>query len=379
MSKAYRDDEAECCDEYERLEKLLRQTLTLAGEIVESKGRPLPGECIALRKRAISDPTGARPHDIRSSLLKRRNDLVDDESEDSQSTSPSPASSVQEPFSPASLAVSLDAVVEQGGRTQNDLCVLDNASNTSVAALLAEPTSNRSSILSTDETQRGLIVQTFPPQNSADDKSPKKLHRPSLPQKNTSMIVHSGQESLVEPLMEPFAPQQLIENPRNERLGRRSTPIHVSPQGSPTGFRTPKSHPNSDPALKRPQKIKGQSLEGDNMAANQSRPPKWHVKILPVASARKAGDSAHPAPALVKFEVVFPLRAFAESNATSSPAYNSEPSYIIIGRVPLDHSPESPGSSAEEEAAPAAHEKSLQEVIDEWECDAEAPGVKEKR
>lgn len=376
MSKAYQDDEIEVYDKYERLEALLRQTLTLAGEITDDKGRPLPGECIIVRRRSNSDPTGASRQDIRRSLLKRRKAFNIDESEDSQSQSP--ASSVQEPFSPASLAVSLDAVVEKGKTSDDDLCVLDTGSAASVTARFAEPPSNRSSLLTMDDGQHGLAAQTPLPQLLPNENVPKRLQRPSLPQRNTSMIVHSGQESLVEASMEPYAPEKIVENPRNDLLERRRTPAHGSLLGSPACSRTSPSNRNSDVAPKRPQQIEEERRKGDITAANQSPPPKWQVKVLPVASAQDLGSPTPSSPALMKIEAVFPLKTTTEGNATYPLAYNSEPSYIIIGRPSMGSSPESPRPRADEDVSDA-HEKSLQKFIDEWEYDAEAPAVEERR
>lgn len=379
MCKPDSDHEDGSPDRYERLEELLRQTLTLAGEIAEDKGRPLPGECIIVRRRSSSDPTGGNQQDIRSTLLKRRKALKLDESEDSQSQSQSPASSVQEPFSPGSLAVSLDAVVEKGKTSDNDLCVLDNASATSAAARFAEPPSNRTSLLATDESQHGLAAQTPLPQLLSNTNAPKRLLRPSLPQKNTSMIVHSGQESLVEASTETCVPQQNTENPRHDRSGGCRTPAHESPHGSPTRSRTPKSHQNLDTVLERSQKTVDERLKGETTAANQPSPPKWHIRIVPVASSRDSGSPAPSSPTLMKLEAVFPLKASAEGNATSSLACNEEPSYIIIGRPPMDSSPESPRPQGHEEDTLVAQEKSLQEFIREWQYDAESPGLEEKR
>lgn len=380
MSKAHRHDEIEETDKYERLEELLLQTLRLAGEIAESKGRPSEGECIILRKRSNSDPAEAKRPDIRRSLLKRRHNLSMDDSENSQSQSQSPASSVQEPFSPVALAVSLDSIVEQGRRSQNDLCILDNASTTSNAPCLAEPPSNRSSVLSIDDAQHGLAAPSPSPQLHANEHSPKKLQRPCLPQKSTSMIVHSGQESLVESSTENFMAQQVTENPKNERLGRRRTPVEGLPQGSPAASRSPRSQRTSGTAPKRPQKIKEEHSGGEAMVAtDHPSPPKWHVESLPVASARDSSKLNLSSPALMKFEAVFPLKGFAQSNAASSLAYNSESSYIIIGPVPMVKSAESPLSRDQEEDNPIPYEKSLQDFIDEWEYDAEASGSEEKR
>lgn len=376
MSKPFPRNDDGGPDRYERLEELLRQTLVLAGEIAEDQGRPLPGECIIVRKRSTSDPGGTNRNDVRRSLLKRTKALKLDESEDSQS--PSPASSVQEPFSPGSLAVSLDAVVEKGKTSDEDLCVLDNASTTSIAARFAEPLSNRSSLLSTEEGQHGSAAQIALPQLLSNANSPKRLQRPSLPQKNTSMIVHNGQEPPVEASPEICVPQQIPGIPRNDGLGRRRTAAQGSPHGSPARSRTPKSHQNSDTALKRPQKIEEEHREEDTTALARPSPPKWHVRILPVDTIQGSGSPTPSPPALMKLEAVFPLKACAEGNASSSLSYNGETSYIIIGRPPMDSSPESPRSRAGGEGVLTAQEKSLQDFIDEWEYDAEASGVEER-
>ncbi|KAK7722294.1 hypothetical protein SLS64_000831 [Diaporthe eres] len=253
MSKPYPDHEDGSSDRYERLEELLRQTLTLAGEIAEDEGRTLTGECIIVRRRSNSDPTGGNRQDIRSRLLKRRKALKFDESEDSQSQSQSPASSVQEPFSPGSLA------------------------------------------------------------------------------------------------------------------------------GSPTRSRTPKSHQNSDTVLKKSQKIEGERSKGENTAANQPSPPNWHIRIVPVTSSRDSGSPAPSSPTLMKLEAVFPLKASTEGNATSSLECNGEPSCILISRQPMDSSPESPRPRVDGEDILAAQEKSLREIIHEWQYDAESPGVEERK
>lgn len=377
MSKPNIGNEDGGSDKYERLEELLRQTLTLAGEIAEDKGRPLPGECIIVRRRSNSEPNGANRQDIRLSLLKRRKALRSDESEDSQS--PSPASSVQEPFSPGTVAVSLDAVVEKGKTSNDGLCVLDNASATSVATRIAEPPSNRSRLLSTDEGQHGLAPQIPLPQFLSNTNAPKRLQRPSLPQKNTSMIVHSGQESLAEASPEYFVPQQNTEKPRNDRPGRRSTTARESPHGLADRSKTPKSPRNSDNALKRPQKIEEGRLDGEITAASPTPPPSWHIKILPVASSQDSGSPTPSSPALMKLEAFFPIKASAEDNVASSLPYKDEPSYIIIGRPPMNSSPGSPHPRSDEDEILVAQKKSLQQFIDEWEYDAGAPGLEERK
>lgn len=377
MSRPNPDNEDGGSDKYKRLEELLRQTLTLAGEIAEDKGLPLPGECIVVRRRSNSEPTGANLQNIRLSLLKRRKALKSDESEDSPS--PSPASSVQEPFSPGTVAVSLDAVVEKGKTSNDDLCVLENASTTSVGARFAEPPSNRSSLLSTDDGQHGLAAQTPLPQLLSNTNAPKRLQRPSLPQKNTSMIVHSGQKSLVDASPESCVPQQDTEKPRNDPSERRRTLAHRSPQGSPGRSKTPKTPRNSDNALKRPRNFEEGRLNGEITTANQTSPPSWHIKILPVVSSQDSGSPTPSSLALMKLEAFFPLEASAEDNAAPSLSYNGESSYIIIGRSPINSSPGSPHPRSDEDEILVAQKQSLQQFIDEWEYDAESPGVEGRK
>jgi hypothetical protein len=383
MNKAYPDNEGEASDMYERLEELLRQTVTLAGEIVEDKGCLLAGECIVVRRRSNSDPTGAQPmgpyrHDIRRSLLAGRQALKPDDSEDIPGPSPSPESSVQEPFPPGSVAVSLDAVMEKGKTPDDGLCFLGNASPTSVTSCFVEQSSNRSSLLSTEDGQHGLTAPASVSQHPSNENTLKRLHRPSFLQRNTSMIVHDGQESLAETPMGRFLPQQITQNPSTERLGRRKTPAQESPLDSPNRSRTSKCQRSSDNALEKHQKNE-EGREGDIFVRDQSSPPNWHVKILPIAPSRDIGSSASSLPALVKLEVVFPLRASAQGNSMPSLLYSGEPSYFVISRPPTDSSPRSPRLQASEESASVDHERNLREFIDEWEYDAEVPEVEDRK
>lgn len=385
MGKPYPDHEDEASDRYERLEELLQQTLALASEIAEDAGRALPGERIIVHRRSNSDPVGSQPsgahrQDIRRSLLERRNALKLDDSEDSPAHSPSPASSVQEPFSPDPVAVSLDAVVEKGRTSDNDLCVLDNVSATSAAGRFAEPSSNRSSVLSTDEGQFGLAAQTSLPQLIPNENSPKRLQRPSFPQRNTSMLVHNSQESSVGASMETVLAPQIKQNARTERSERRMTPAPEFLLRSPAHYRPPISDQNSDIAAEKLQKS-DECQEGHTVAHNYSYRPKWHVRILPVASSRGRGrgSTTRSSPTLMKFEAVFPFKASAEGNVMPSLSYNGESSFFIIGQPPVDSSPESPRPQTVGEETSVDHEKTLQDLIDEWEYDAVAPGVEDKK
>lgn len=113
-------------EKYGHLEDLLRRTLSLAGEIAEDlSNQHLSGattasfghsrnceEYIVLQKtpRIASEP---KFHNRRQSSTSHRHRKIGP-SDDSQgdSTSPSAASSMQEPLSPGSLAMSLDAIIE---------------------------------------------------------------------------------------------------------------------------------------------------------------------------------------------------------------------------------------------------------------------------
>lgn len=376
MSTTYPDNEDEASDKYERLGELLRQTLTLAGEIAEEKGHPL----IIVRRRTNTDPTGAHPsgpcrQGIRRGLLDRKKALRLDDSEDSQAPSPSPGSSVQEPFSPGSVAVSLDAVVEKGKTSDDDVYVLDNTSGTSATPCLIGLSNNRSSLLLSEEGQHSLAGQTSQGQLASNENALRRLQRPSFPQRNTSMIVHNGQDSPVEVTSRTSLPQQVTHNSSTERLVRHKTPA----QGSPLSLPTPKSHQNSETALKAPQKVEEEGREGDSAKHNRSSSPQWHVRILPISPSRDLGSAASSPPALIRVEAAFPLQASAEGHATCALSYNGEPSYFLIGQPPMDSSPESPRLQASKEGTSVENKKTLQEFIDEWEYDAEAPDVEDKK
>lgn len=377
MNTEYPDTEDQASDKYARLSELLRQTLTLASEIAEDKGHSLPGECIIVQRRTNSDPTEAHPsesyrQDIRRSLLDRKKALKLDDSEDSQVPSPSPGSSVQEPFSPGSVAVSLDAVVEKGKTSGDDLCILDNASATSATPCPIGLPSNRSSLLLSDEGQHSFAGQTSLAQFATNENAVKRLQRPSFPQRNTSMIVHNGQESPVEATSRTSLPQQVTHN-------SSKTPAQESPLGLPARPRTSKSQPNSETALKTPQKSEEESREGDSAKHNHQSSPKWHVRILPISPSRDPGSAASSPPSLIRVEAVFPLQTSTEGNATCSLSYNGEPSYFLISQPPVDSSSGSPRLHASKEGTSVDNKKTLQEFIDEWEYDAEAPGVEDKK
>lgn len=193
------------------------------------------------------------------------------------------------------------------------------------------------------------------------------------------MIVHNGQESLViETPTGRLLPQQITQKSSAEWLGRRKMPAQESPLGLPARSRTSKCQRNSGNTMEKSQKSE-EDGDGDITAHDHPSPPKWHVKILPIAPSRDLGSAASSPPAIVKLEAVFPLKASAEGNAMPSLSCNGGHSYFIIGQPPTAPSPKSPRPQASEGATSVDHEKTLQEFIDEWEYDAEAPGIEDKK
>jgi hypothetical protein len=87
------------------------------------------------------------------------------------------------------------------------------------------------------------------------------------------MIVHNGQELLVEAPTGILLPQQITQKSSTEPLGRRKTPAQESPLGLPARSRTPKFQGNSGNALEKSQKSEEEG-EGDIIAHDQPSPPK---------------------------------------------------------------------------------------------------------
>lgn len=149
--KTHETDQAPMDEKYSRLEDLLRKTLCLAGEIAEEEASGqrtcgpsavlpghtrIPGECILLRKtlQIPSEPFTERSRRSSSRLPRgsSRRSVFNESGDGSRSASAAP--SMQEPFSPGSLAMSLDAVVE--GEKSRDLRCFENS--TSLADRVAD-------------------------------------------------------------------------------------------------------------------------------------------------------------------------------------------------------------------------------------------------
>lgn len=308
-------------EKYNRLEDLLRQTLGLAGEIAETSSQRqyrttttlparhthVPGECIVLRKtsQTVSEPTIelGRRSSSRHPRRKSRLPVFNDSEEGSVSASVAP--SMQEPFSPGSLAMSLDAVVE-GERSDDQVCFENPAS---LADTL--PESTPLSRVTTSQERASTRSQT-----------------------PGSML---GHESMSESVSAVSAPIPIPGKPRC----RPSASHRNSSQGPRAGEEPP------------------------------SPPPKWHVRIVPVAFNRDpilpSSPPRTPAPpAFVKLEAVFPYRFFSDGNAAAR--WCGEGSYIIIGRPPVDeHQSPLNLDECEQEFGPAT-ERCLGDFIDEWEC-----------
>lgn len=346
-------------EKYARLESLLCQTLALAGEISETKTplkpiRPytaggththLPGECIILRKTcsaAVSEPTGNGvsrgafdvrrhsstnyPHHIGRhgraiklsltppTMLGRQTDNDrEDESSDSVESS-----SIQEPFSPGSLAMSLDAVVENN-RSRDELVCLESFDNQTSSPVTGTSTS--------------LPVSPPPPSRAT-----------------------------ISPPPPPPA----------------TTPGSQGRAASPPGRANSRPPPASHQAT-------------GTEDCHSGSPLRWHVRIVPVA----LGSSSNT-PALVKLEAVFPYRFFlgrdrdgkTTAAAAATAGWSSEGSYIIIGRPPVGL-PDSRDAGVDAELMEdsrdplpredyehhfqVAHDRSLQDFIDQWECADSSP------
>ncbi|KAK7746509.1 hypothetical protein SLS53_002468 [Cytospora paraplurivora] len=160
MSSKQHDEDNGSPDKYERLEQLLHQIFALAGEIAADKGQGrarsdghLPEECIVLRKEATgSVRTGTVQQTIEHTLPKTSSFPDDIEDKRNGSQGPSAARSVQEPFSPGTLALSLAAIAEHDRGPEGSFN--DSGSNTSLVSPRSPETPNKNhDLLSIEEVQ----------------------------------------------------------------------------------------------------------------------------------------------------------------------------------------------------------------------------------
>lgn len=374
-------------NKYTQLEDLLRQTLTVAGEIAEAKkctdkcstaARPTSPsvppflsscECIILRKGTVSDRASSPPPPpqqnyssnqpsppvvvttTKYSTVGRKRPPSGDDSFDTDTSpvpSPSAASSLQEPFSPGTLALSLDAIVEEkrGDETtkindNNDTLCLDSTSSmTSIGGNGSDPAA---SIAAT----AGRIPELLTMAAATTTTSPSQLSSPNTPQE------------------------------------------YPPPPPSVYGLSSFRSLPGHH---RKSSREGAGSEEQQQSTVLSSAPSRWHVRIIPISSPPTGSGSTNiggnreavgispstPSaafPAYVKLEAVIPYR-YAHDSSLGAAALSGEGSYIIIGRPPQDTNGGSgqmylPGPLADcWHQLQTVREKSLQEYIDEWECPA---------
>ena len=302
-----------------------------------------------MRKTPTSDPLGAKRRTVSHRLSTTGSiQSLREESENSQCPSAEP--SVQEPFSPGVLALSLDAVVEEN-RSDNSSCLLDSGSTMSFASHLPEtPSKTTTSLVSIDEAGEHSTSgrPCSPPQATAFESPHHSQEREPPPSKTASTQT-------------PIS-SHLAESPRG--LIRSA-----SAQSCPLATKHESSFPVTDisgpPTLNKPASPKNERGDDYVTAAAGSR---WNVKIVPVPRSPGPGSSPPTPPAFVKLEAVFPYRHFADNNAASSPAWtsSSEDSYIIIGRPAKDLRLGGSRLQDHGRGPQDVREKSRQEYIDEW-------------
>lgn len=258
--------------------------------------------------------------------------------------SPSAASSVQEPFSPGTLALSLDAIVEQ---KQSDHYNHDQNNET----IHLDPLSS------------------------------------SLTSLGGGAAATAGR---IPELMITAASSQL--------------PATNSPQECPPP--SPSAHGGMSTLRSLSNHYRKSSLESTSCNEQQSAATpassQWHVRVLPIFSPCHIGHGANidgggsrgaaassltplpvpVSPAHVKLEVVLPYR-FACDSGLATAGLSGEGSSILIRRPPQDES--NNGSSGSDQAhlpcplsdcfhqLQTVHVSSLQDFICEWECPAGPP------
>lgn len=381
MTSDQRDNDTEFSEKCGRLEQLLHQALALAGEIAEDEARQrarsnghLPGgACIIIRNAPGFDDIGAMRHAARHRFSNLG--IFPDHGEERQVIQcTSAAPSVQEPFSPGTLAQSLDAIVEgEGSRSDSGSCFLDSGSTTAFASRSPELPSSKTS---------GLVSIAEAGEDGATER------RPSLFQ-TTATGSPRGRQSLTPPPSRTTSKQTRLSpqpaespGPLARSASTQSCPLPARHEPSPpladtTGLTTSTS-PSPSPSP-------GHKGRGDDDTARNGEdhipPSRWHVRIVPVPSPPSLGApwSTSP-PAFVKLEAVFPCRSSADDGAEPSPAWGGEGSYIIMGRPLADVYP---GVSHFQDYGIGSRDvrgEMLQEYVDEWDdYAAEALGLGDAR
>lgn len=303
-------------EKYARLQDLLRQTLSLAGEIAEelsSQGssiysaRAAADTCFSdernvYRKfsRAASEPPFGLRRQLSTNHSRRKLRRSDDSGQDSSSLSA--VSSMQEPFSPGSLAMSLDAIVE--GK-KSDIPLVENSN------FIAD-----------------RLPESFPLTRATTSQGPASTENPSP----GSTL---GQDYM------------------SRSVASAPIPIPGPPRSRPSA-----SHRASSPGL------------GFN-ADYPSPLPEWHIQILPASDCLEPELSTSPPkmstmPAFVKLEAMFPYRFFSDSHAVAH--WSGEGSNMINGRTHVEDEGYCPSNLYEgEHELGSSTERSLRNFIEDWE------------
>lgn len=408
-TRAYCDETTDSLssNKYSRLEDLLHQTLALAAEIVEAqkchnnpsddKKRITPArltsppattlnllsgcECIIISKSAAAaasgpgSPSFPRYHSYSSSNAAsppvltngaRRANLAsgDDDSfnaDTSSVTSPSAASSVQEPFSPGTLALSLDAIVEQ---KQSDHYNHDQINETTHLDPLSSSLTSLGGAAAAAAGRRPEWVITAASSQPPTPNSPQECPPPSP-------SAHGAMSSTL-----------------------RSRSNHHRPSSPP------------------PPPPEGTCCNEQQSAATLAS-SQWYVRVLPIFSPCHVGHGANidsggggggsrgaaasslmpplvpVSPTHVKLEAVLPYR-FACDSGLATAGLNEEGSHITIGRPPQEGNNNYGISGSGQVYLPCPfadcfHElqtvpaSSLQDFLDDWECPAGLPESDEGR
>ncbi|KUI61045.1 hypothetical protein VP1G_08239 [Cytospora mali] len=359
MSGNQHDNDNERTEKCGRLEQLLLEVLALAGEIAEDKEQEraksvdnLSGECIILQKASVSNSARANQHIRRHSFPIPKN-FGDVEREGEERQIPPTESSVQEPFSPGTLALSLDAMVE-GDSSDSGSCILDSGSSTPFANRLPE-TNKKSSLSSIEEVKEpGAITRPpSPPQITPTERSPELRRRappPPPPSKTTSTQTPASPHS-------PDCPRV-----RDRSSSTQSCPLPGSHAQLCRGMNNSR-HSMDSPLSPLKGAINRYETTG---GTNQTLPCRWQARIIPIPCSPSSGSPPSTTPTFVKLEAIFPYKSFADGNAASPPGWSSEGSYTIIGQPLLDNAPGDPHFQDCGQDFQDVPEKSLQDYIDEW-------------
>ncbi|KAJ4416265.1 hypothetical protein N0V82_006869 [Gnomoniopsis sp. IMI 355080] len=316
-------------EKYNQLEDLLRQTLSLAGKIAEELSSQrlsrvsvtgvghtqTPGEWIVLRKtsRRASEPTFQFLQ--QSSTAHQHRKYRPSYESEQESTSPSAGSSMQEPFSPGSLAMSLDAIVE--GK-KSDIPLVENS-------------------------------------NSFADRLPES---PPLTRATTSQT-HASARS-------PTPGSTLAQDSMSQSAASAPIPIPGPPRSRPSA-----SHRTSSPGLVRsfddasspPQKwhVRILPVSIDREPELSSSPPRTPTM-----------------PAFVKLEAVFPYRFFSDRHAAARWSGEGS-YIVIGKLPVQDEEQSSLGLDERGNECGSTAERSLRDYIENWEDNMNELGATEER